>query len=144
MKLTYKGVVFDIITDVGTFNRKRDNPFDKITTDYLINLDTKEKCYSTGYCMLNTNVVTLLILPNCQFMDLLETISHELGHLIIGGYTYNPPDVEQYYAEHEKKAEHYQNFVLDAYAVTLKVIDKLKKIHPANNFKFNKKEYLNY
>jgi len=76
----------------------------------------------TGGCAsIEHNSISFYVNPNHSFDELLETVAHELGHLITGGYEKNPPDEDGYSEEHEKKANHYQEFTMDAYKLAKKL-----------------------
>lgn len=83
---------------------------------YLI--DAKSLPNSTGFASLNPEEIFILRTSRSEFEDLLSTVAHELGHIVSGGYETNPPDNEEFADEHEKKAEHYENFVMKAYKIT--------------------------
>lgn len=74
--------------------------------------------FSTGFAMLEDKIIRLYVGPNPDFEDVLSTVSHELGHLIEGGFRKNPPDKRRWFNRHEAKAEHYEDFALDAYRLT--------------------------
>jgi len=53
------------------------------------------------------------------FCELLATVAHELGHIATSGYQFDPPD----YEDREKKALHYEKFVVDAWELTKLIYD---------------------
>jgi hypothetical protein len=82
---------------------------------------------SAGMAELDTKTIHIFMNLCCPFEELLSTVSHELGHLIEGGYKKNPPDKERYSNRHEDKANHYETFTMDAYKLTLKIFLKHMK-----------------
>jgi len=87
----------------------------------FIGLDDGSK--SSGFVGLDDKIIRLYVGLGCEFIDLFSTVSHELGHLIEGGFKKNPP--HKYFNKHEAKAEHYENFALDCYMLTNLIIDQL-------------------
>lgn len=90
-------------------------------------LDESQVPESTGFANLQDKEIYIFKNKGCSFEDLLETVSHELGHLIEGGFKKNPPDKQRYSKRHEEKAEHYENFVINSYKLTKLLFELQKK-----------------
>ena len=75
----------------------------------LVNEDeVNNKCM--GFAQLNEKLVWVFVPKEYDLKDLKETIAHEIGHIINGGFKNNPaPRMRNL---HEKKADHYMNFYL--------------------------------
>ncbi len=120
-KIQFKNKIIKIYTDPIKYCNCKDKPMGEIPKGAIFaGLNEGD---STGFCNLNTNTITLYVGHNCTFIDLLSTISHELGHLIEGGFKNNPPQKNKYFDLHEQKAEHYENFVLDSFNLTSNIFN---------------------
>ena len=86
---------------------------------------------STGFANIKDKVVYIFKRDDCTFDDLLETVAHELGHIITGGFKYNPPSISWLYwltdNIHEKKAQHYEEFAMTAYNIAKELFKSIKE-----------------
>ena len=114
-KFKFKGIQIHVYYDLLEFGLKYLEVPKGCEPDY----ESSDK--TGGVTIILDNFIAFYVHPKHDFDDLLATVSHELGHLITNGYTENPPDEDKYFDEHEKKAEHYENFVIDAYNLTKKI-----------------------
>jgi hypothetical protein len=81
--------------------------------------------HMTGFVTAEDSTVRLLIHPRCEFVDVLRLVAHETGHKIEGGFKKNPPHKNRYKKLHEDKADHYENFTVDAYEISVKVFNAI-------------------
>jgi hypothetical protein len=114
-KIVFNGQEIRIYRDAHAFANTREKPFGTIPKDAELEL---HNCSSTGYTMLEDRIIRVFVEKGCSFEDLLGTVSHEMGHLVEGGFKKNPPNKIRYFKRHEVKAEHYENFALNAYKLT--------------------------
>lgn len=80
-----------------------------------------------GFACLEDNTISLYV-PMIDDDELEETIAHEIGHLVEGGFKKNPPDKSRYNKRHELKANHYQDYyklVKKIYELTLLQLNKI-------------------
>ena len=77
---------------------------------------------SAGFANIKDKTIYIFKRNDCTFEDLLETIAHELGHIVTGGFKCNPPSISWLYwltdNIHENKAIHYEKFTMTAYNIT--------------------------
>ena len=129
-KIKFKGIVVKIYFDGKSYFNVclilDELPENVDWKSFEIVNDKGEIGHSTGYCDLDKKTIWLCVTKGCEFSDLLSTVSHEMGHLIEGGFKKNPPTGNRYFNLHEKKAGHYENFVLDCYELTNKIMNKIK------------------
>lgn len=116
-KITYKGIKIKIYTNAMEFATMPEKPFGEIPEGATFSR-ISNNCKSTGFTTLQDKTIRIFVDKGCEFKDLLSTVSHELGHLVEGGFKKNPPDKVRYAKRHERKAEHYELFALDALNVT--------------------------
>lgn len=121
----FKNIKINIYTDPMEFANCDEKPFGEIPDDYTF--AGVQGGNSTGFASIDLNMISIYVGPNCEFKDLLSTTSHELGHLIEGGFKKNPPQKDRYFNKHEEKANHYENFVLDSYDLTNLIFSKITK-----------------
>lgn len=76
-------------------------------------LDKENIPISSGFACISENWIAVYVGKNDQLDELLEIVAHELGHIIYGGYE-----------DHEEKAEHYQEFTMDAYNLALEILKR--------------------
>lgn len=130
--LTHNGIKLRLYTDWVEFFSLHNCPFDSehyLSCKQELRNEKGQQCFSTGFAGLDDKIIRVLALPNCPFLCLFETISHELGHLIEGGFKKNPPIYDpKYNNKHEEKAEHYEKFAMNCYALTNKTLKKLEFI----------------
>lgn len=81
-------------------------------------LDTENLPDSAGFSCIDDNEIWIYMGDDCSFEELLSTVSHELGHLVEGGFRKNPPQKRRYNKKHELKAEHYEHFVIKSYEIS--------------------------
>ena len=63
-----------------------------------------------GFAQIDEKLVWIFVPKEYDLRDLKETIAHEIGHVIDGGFKKNPaPRMRNL---HENKANHYMNFYL--------------------------------
>jgi len=86
-------------------------------------LDESRLPESSGCACNSMNTIYLFKRDDCSFEDFLSTVSHELGHLVEGGFKKNPPEKERYNKKHEEKAEHYENFVMQSYYIAKELFE---------------------
>lgn len=84
-------------------------------------LDETSVPESAGMTNIAEREIAIYTTKLCSFQELLGTVSHELGHLIEGGFKKNPPQKPRYDKRHELKAEHYSAFVVDSYELSCKI-----------------------
>jgi hypothetical protein len=80
-------------------------------------LDRNNLPESAGFACIVDNEIAIQIRNDCSFFELFSTVSHEVGHLIEGGFKKNPPDKNRYFKKHEQKAEHYEQFAIKSYRI---------------------------
>jgi hypothetical protein len=117
----------DIVIELYTDSKEWTNEFyPDISKDCII-----EAPMSTGFANIRDKVIYIFKRDDCTFEDLLETVSHELGHIVTGGFKYNPPSISWLYwltdNIHEKKALHYEKFTLTAYSITKELFKYIKE-----------------
>lgn len=86
----------------------------------------KNELPANGFSNLDKNTIILLWDSGYRFEDLLDVISHEYGHIIEGGFEKNPEKIRAMEDEHEEKAEHYQEFVMNSYRLSVKIFNFYK------------------
>jgi hypothetical protein len=111
-KVFLKGIEVSLYTDPQEYV----DAFIDVTDGAILNLDNIPM--SAGISCIEDMEIAIFKREDCIFTELLSTVSHELGHLIEGGYKKNPPLNKRYDRQHEKKADHYEIFVMDAYYLT--------------------------
>jgi hypothetical protein len=124
--LKYNGIKISVWTDAKKFFNMKGKPFGDMPKDTDYDSMVIEGGFSSGFCTLKDKHIRFLVQANCPFDDLLSIVSYEMGHLIEGGYSKNPPEKSRYFNKHELKAEHYEKFVMDCYKLTLKIYTALK------------------
>lgn len=110
-KFKYKEITVEVYTDVSEFAEKLYAPPEGAI------LDTESLPNDAGFSCITTNTIAIWKTKIASFDELLSTVSHEIGHLITGGFETNPPLDEKYDDLHEEKAEHYETFALDSYNI---------------------------
>lgn len=83
------------------------------------------KCIT--FCVANPDEIHVFMEKDCETLDLFRNISHELGHLVTGGFSDNPPEARFFKGLHEKKAEHYAIFVDNCMRLTQKILQHYGK-----------------
>ena len=73
---------------------------------------------SAGFAQIDDKHIFIFKKKDCDFEDMIATVSHEYGHIIEGGFTHNPPQEDEYDELHEQKAEFYEKFVSDCFKLT--------------------------
>lgn len=111
-KLQYKGISILVYTDEQQYV----NDYFDLPPDAVLDVDSLPE--SAGFADIDGNEIAIYKNKIASFDDLLSTVAHEMGHLITGGYSENPPREEGYDELHEAKAEHYETFTVDAYQVS--------------------------
>lgn len=119
--ITYNDIIIELYTDPIEFFNIKEKPLGEIPENWVFAGIVDGK--SSGFCILEDKTIFILIEKNCPFEDLLATVSHELGHLVEGGFKKNPPNTQRYFKRHEEKAEHYENFVIDSFNITNKIFN---------------------
>jgi len=133
-KLLFKNIVVEVYQDPMEFANMDEKPFGDIPDEYqfagIVNMDNGEvgEFKSTGFTTLDDKTIRIYCAPDCEFDDLLSTVSHEMGHLIEGGFKKNPPNSNRYTSRHEQKAEHYEHFVMDCYNLTKQILKENESI----------------
>lgn len=123
-RFKFKGITIDVYRDPMEFAKMEEKPFGDIPEEYqfagIVDIETGDigVSKSTGFTILDDRTIHFYIDPECTFEDLLETVAHELGHLVEGGFKKNPPQKRRYHRRHEEKAEHYECFVMDSFNLT--------------------------
>ena len=125
IKINFKKYKIRVYTDPMSFSKAPEKPWGLIPSDAIFEEFTID--HMTGYAIADSMIIRLLVHPGCNFRDVLALVSHETGHKIEGGFKKNPPDAERYRQRHEDKAEHYENFALDAYDISVLVFDAVCK-----------------
>lgn len=120
-KFIYKEVIVKVYTDVHEFAFT----FYALPEDAVLDLQSLPN--DAGFSCVETNTISIYKDDACKFDELLRTVSHEMGHLVTGGFKENPPQDEKYDDLHEEKAEHYESFTMDSYNIA--------KIIHENSFK---------
>ena len=118
-----------IYTDPIEYSCRPEQPLGELPEGAIYAGIIDEHCQtkkSTGFAMINANTIVIFSEVDCDFEDLFSNVSHELGHLIEGGFKNNPPQKPRYDKKHEEKAMHYESFALHAYRLTTKIISHLK------------------
>jgi hypothetical protein len=108
------------------FSKRKEN----IIQEYLRKRFTKNFADAYAFLDKDVNEIVLLFHYRADLKLILSYVSHELGHLIIGGYKTNPPYHKKFFHKHEAKADHYEQFVLLAWEISLKINNYL--IHDLN------------
>ena len=125
IKFIFNKIKVKVYTDPMEFANMPEKPFGEIPNGAkFVGIEGDFK--SSGFTCLSDKVVRIYVDKKCPFEELLSTVSHELGHLIEGGFKKNPPDKNRYFNKHEEKAEHYENFTLNAYKLTCLIFKKIK------------------
>lgn len=124
-KINFKKYKIRVYTDPTSFSKAPEKPWGLIPSDAIFEEFTID--HMTGYAIAGSMIIRLLVHPECNFRDALALVSHETGHKIEGGFKKNPPEKEKYKQRHEDKAEHYENFALDAYDISVLVFDAVCK-----------------
>jgi hypothetical protein len=126
--IKYKNITIKLYQDPMEFANSDEKPFGNIiegaTFGGVVDIITGKKCKSTGFTTLDNKTIFLYVDPTCDFKDCLSTVSHEMGHIIEGGFKKNPPNSTRYNKRHEQKAEHYENFTMSCYNLTKRIITK--------------------
>jgi len=126
-KISFKKYKIRIYTDPKSFARMPEQPMGYLPKDAILGEEFVIE-HMTGYVTDKDNTIRLLIHPKCKFSDVLKLVAHEYGHKIEGGFKKNPPYKERYFNLHEKKAEHYENFTMDAYEISVRVFRAVGRI----------------
>lgn len=126
-KLKYKGYTIRVYTDPLNFAWMPEQPFGKIPKNAKLGEEFTVE-HMTGFTTDKDKTVRLLVHPKCKFSDVLKLVAHETGHLIEGGFKKNPPHKDRYFNLHEKKAEHYEHFTMDAYEISIRVFCAVGRI----------------
>jgi hypothetical protein len=118
-KINFKGIEVRLFLEANQFAQLPEKPFGELPEGALFGGvvdDSGNRFCSTGFTVISQKRIYLFVDNDIfDFRDLLSTVSHELGHLIEGGFKKNPPQKRRYDSRHEAKADHYENFALDAY-----------------------------
>ena len=69
-----------------------------------------------GICDVKNREIYFYINDGAEYDEILEVVSHELGHIVEGGFK-NNPDGNDFEANKEK-ANHYQDFVMTSHKIT--------------------------
>jgi hypothetical protein len=122
-KIAFKGIKVKVFFDPMEYANMPEKPFGDIPKGAIFSgiSDGKKQSYSTGFTTIDDRIIRIVVLKDCPFLDLFSTVSHELGHLIEGGFRKNPPNKNRYFNRHEKKANHYEQFCVKAYTLTSKI-----------------------
>lgn len=126
--IEYHNIIIRIYTDPMEYALMDEKPFGEIpegaTFAGVVDLDDETKKTDTaGFVSLEDKTIRIYVDPKVNFDDLLETVSHEMGHLVEGGFKKNPPPTFFYAKKHEEKAKHYEKFVMDCYFLTRKIFE---------------------
>lgn len=73
-------------------------------------VDMVDASHNQGLADLDTKEIKLCIYRYSGSDAIAELVAHELGHLIKEKHIQNPPYNKKNIPEHEKKANHYENF----------------------------------
>jgi Zn-dependent peptidase ImmA (M78 family) len=120
LKLEIEGQVVHFYTDVLEYV----HTFFVIPDNVVV--DTNDIPESAGFASIDDNEIYIFASNNCSFSDLLSTVAHELGHLVEGGFKKNPPQKQRHYKTHEKKACHYEDFVVKSFRITNELMKHIK------------------
>lgn len=123
-KKKIKGYTINICTDIVEWAKEF---YDMPDGAILANEDeVSSECM--GFSQLDDKLVWIFVPKEYDLKDLKETIAHEIGHIIEGGFKHNPaPRMRNL---HEKKANHYMNFYLltdEIIELTITSLSEIKK-----------------
>ena len=107
-----EGIKVSLYTDPDNFA----NDFFDIPDGAI--LDKTALPTTAGFACVDDNEIWIYKSKESTFIDLLLTVSHELGHLVEYGYDMNILKEEGYEYANEIKANHYESFVDKAYKIT--------------------------
>jgi hypothetical protein len=96
-------------------------PLGKIPIDYWDRYKGISEGSMISFAVVNPNLIFLYLDKSCEFEELLENVSHELGHIARNGFSEMPPHNQLTKAIHEEKANHYKDFTMNAYKISKKV-----------------------
>ena len=77
----------------------------------------------SGFANIEDKIIHLFIYNKDDLIEIENTIAHEVGHIIEGGFKKSPPNKSRYDKRHELKANHYQDYymlVRDIYELVIK------------------------
>lgn len=111
-QLTYKQLTIEVYTDPDEWIDEFFEKSDEYDTDReaLLNID--------GFADIENNIIYLFKRVDYTFIDILEIVAHEYGHIIKDSPSDDIPLDNEYNELHEQKAEFYEEFVLDCYKLT--------------------------
>jgi hypothetical protein len=115
--ITFKDISIGLYTDPESFARK----FYDVPENAILDMESLPD--SAGFSELDEKQIWIYVGKLCSFEELLSTVSHEMGHIVTGGFTNNPPSDEKYDYLHEEKADHYEQFVMNSYELA-KIIEE--------------------
>ncbi|MFA7466973.1 MAG: hypothetical protein WCY82_01750 [Desulfotomaculaceae bacterium] len=114
-RFKFKGILVILYTDAHEFVKDFFDP----PQGAILDMDSIPE--SAGFADIDGKKISIFKRLDCSFEDLFATVAHEMGHLITGGFIDNPTRAKGYNKLHEKKAEHYEKFAVNAYRLAQRI-----------------------
>jgi len=76
-----------------------------------------------GFSQIDDKEIWVFVPKNASEDEIGETLAHEVGHIIVPEWTYNPEQIDGTEEQHEQKAEFYENYYMTVRRMLVKTME---------------------